>query len=87
MCNKNTVTLVVEIDCPPGSPRPDTYMKTICDDILKQEYHNPVSTFFGEWDWHFEILKSEAEAIQKKVMEYLVKLYNGGCIRYGGANV
>jgi hypothetical protein len=78
--------ITIEIDCPPGAPRPDEYMKDICKDILKQEYHNPISTFFGEWDWKFEVLKSEADGIKEKIMDYLKSLYYKNCIRYGAVS-
>jgi hypothetical protein len=65
-------TITVEIDCPPGSSRPDTYFRillsniqesTILNNEIKEHvYKNwdnaqPVSKIFGNWTWELPSLE------------------------------
>lgn len=69
----------ISIDCPPGYPRPDTYMSHICKEILHTECPQASSKFFGNYT--FEVRDYSTEE-SNKIGEYLTRMYNNGCIRY-----
>lgn len=73
---------IIHIDCAPGDPRPDVYLKI----VLKDTGIDPVppkSTFFGDWAFDFSHVDRD---LWKKCVpifkERLTKLYNSGAIRY-----
>jgi len=78
--DSNPLHTTIEIDCAPEAPRPDTYFQTICETILHKEYWEPISKWFGNWTWE---VTYESKDQQDKVEQYIRKLYNDGCIRYG----
>lgn len=73
----------IELDCAPGTPRPDTYIAGVIEGlglILKE----PCSTFFGNWKWDYsEVSAEEWARIRPTLKERVTELYNDGCIRYG----
>lgn len=76
------VASTIEIDCAPMTPRPDTFMRVICDKFLKCDYydHNPCGPMsFGCWEW--DVIYPSKE-VRDQVGEYLKSVYNGTCPRY-----
>lgn len=73
----------IELDCPPGSPRPgDLIGGVIADTPLTPK--DPVSTFFGEWTWEWpEVDDDTWRAAQAVTRPRIEALYHAGRIRYG----
>lgn len=73
----------IEIDCAPGNPRPDLYIKKIIKDTTLPE-REPVSKLFGNWTWDYSDIDSELwSAIKPILQERITELFLQGCIRYG----
>lgn len=73
----------IELDCPPGSPRPGDLINGVIEGTGLPE-RNPVSTFFGNWVWNYDdIPAADWINIQPILAERVTKLYNSGLIRYG----
>jgi hypothetical protein len=73
--------ITLEIDSAPTTRAQEPLAKTIFDAILKQEYREPDSTFFGCWTWNeVECTKPQ----QEKIKKLLVEAYNTGELRYAG---
>lgn len=77
------MTRTIELDCPPGDPRPgDLIADVIKDTILPLK--DPVSRVFGNWTWDYtEIPEQEWNAIKPILAQRITALYNAGVIRYG----
>lgn len=75
------IVTTIEIDCDPftGMGRQGDHFRTICEKILHVEYYEPISRFFGCWEWKVEY---ESEEQQAQVKEFLTDLYNQGLARY-----
>lgn len=76
------IATFIEIDCSPMTPRPDTYMRHICEKILKVPYYDPCPIgplAFGCWEWDV-IYKNKEQ--QDAVGEYLKSVYDGFKVRY-----
>ena len=73
----------IELDCPPGSPRPgDLIGGVIAGTGLPES--EPVSTFFGNWTYAYDIPRDKWEReIQPVIKPRIQALYNSGVIRYG----
>ena len=69
----------IELDCPPLTPRPDTYFHDICEKFGLKE-SDPISKCFGNWEWNVQYPDEETK---NKVAEYIKGLYYSGAIRYG----
>lgn len=72
----------IELDCAPGTPRPDAYIGlVVAGTPLEAKLKEPVSKLFGNWTWAFDIEDSEypKEVIKQRV----TALYQMGHIRYG----
>ena len=76
-------TQTIELDCPPGDPRPgDLIEKAIKDTGL--ELRQDVSRFFGNWIWDYSDIPSEQwERIRLILKRNITGLYRRGLIRYG----
>jgi hypothetical protein len=75
----------VELDCPPGSPRPGDLLPIVLEGTgIKLDPEQTVSRFFGNWQW---VIPPEQEslysAVRPEVAERIRALYNSGRIRYG----
>jgi hypothetical protein len=73
----------IDLDCPPMSPRPDAYIDGVLEGtgLVAGE---PVSKFFGNWTWTFDVPRERWEAeIQPIIQPRIEALYHSGCIRYG----
>jgi hypothetical protein len=71
----------IEIDCPPGHPRPGD----LIDGVLEGtglEAGDTVARVFGNWVWAFEADDASWEAVQAIVAPRLEALYHQGVIRY-----
>lgn len=74
----------IELDCAPGMPRPDTYIKGIVIGTeLETVVGEPISKLFGNWTWGFDISDERWMEIQKIIKPRIQKLYQSGAIRYG----
>lgn len=75
----------IELDCPPCSPRPDTYMPFVLDGTcLTIDDFDLVSKSFGNWT--YECHKDKNELYMQNVSrieQKITNLYNEGKIRYG----
>lgn len=77
-----TVRKTIEIDCPPGFPRPSDLLPQVLEGT-GLEINEPVSTFFGNFTWVFEVESEEAwKAVQDIVRPRLIKLDAEGVTRY-----
>ena len=72
----------VNIDCAPGPIRPDAYFRVICEE-LGIEYFEPVTKFFGDWQWKLpELTEEQLKIYEEFVGDYLRGLYANGYVRY-----
>lgn len=76
----------IEIDCSPGTARPDTHFKNLLGEIdMREDEFELVGKSFGNWTWR---VKSESvtryEAKRSVVSKLLKKLYDEGVVRYAG---
>lgn len=73
----------IELDCPPGGIRPGD----LIDNVLKGtglKADKPISKFFGEWTWAFDMPREEWVAnIQPLIKPRIEALYHRGVIRWG----
>lgn len=80
-------TRSIEIDCPPGSPRPGDLFPGVLEKtgLTEDDFVN-TSRLMGEWIWALKKDNEKAELFDKaKPMfkDVITKLYNSGKIRYG----
>jgi hypothetical protein len=74
----------IEIDCAPGTPRPDTYIAGLLEGTGLAVPEAPVSTFFGCWTYAFDVPRHQWETwIQPVVRPRIEALYHSGAIRFG----
>lgn len=78
----------IDIDCPPGSPRPGDLIGGVIDGLgIEDRAVEPVASvtpFFGNACYRFRVPRTEWERdIQPTVKERIVALYDAGLIRYG----
>lgn len=78
----------IELDCPPGNPRPgDLIGNVVKGTVLEQHTQpaNPHGACFGNWTWDYTDKVSEEEwrAVQEVTKPRIIQLYNSGAIRYG----
>lgn len=73
----------IELDCPPGSPRPGDLIGGVIEGTGLPE-RETVARVFGEWVWDYsDVSPEEWKAIQPTLKERIEKLYNQGLIRWG----
>lgn len=74
--------VVIGIDCPPASPRPNIYIEQVVKHLGITEIDKPDSMTFGAWTWRFKGI-SESKWMQCKdaVIKECQELYNSGRIR------
>lgn len=73
----------IELDCPPGWPRPGDLIDEVIKDtgLPKRE---SVSRLFGQWTWDYsEVPEDHWKKVQPILKERITVLYNSGMIRYG----
>ena len=82
-CDATGKKQTVELDCPPGSPRPDDLIGGILEGTGLKE-REPVSKFFGNWTWDYSDIPEEKwKRVKEIVAPKIKKLYANGLIRYG----
>jgi hypothetical protein len=74
----------IEIDCAPGTPRPDTVLPlALSNTEMKVEDFEKTSTFFGNWTYVPLLEKEELYAnSQNTIAENLKQAYAKGKCRY-----
>ncbi len=73
----------IELDCPPASPRPDTYLSKVIDGTELEE-RETVMRLFGNWRWDYSDVPDDVwKEYQEEMYESVEELYNNGKIRYG----
>jgi hypothetical protein len=74
---------IIELDCPPMQPRPDTYISGVIKDTGLPE-RKPSSCCFGEWTWDYsDISAVEWQRVLPIIEQRIISLYESKCIRYG----
>ena len=74
----------IELDCPPGNPRPGYLIAGVIKDTgLKEK--DPHSTMFGNWTWVYtdDVTDEQWEHIAETLELRIHALYKRGLIRYG----
>lgn len=76
--------LSVEIDCAPGTIRPNKLFSHMCDQIgVSEIWFHPPCNFFGNWEWPVkEYYRNDYKSKQDQIETYLTVLYKNGYIRY-----
>lgn len=73
----------IELDCPPGYPRPGDLIEGVIDST-GLEKREAVSTFFGNWTYNYSDVPKEVwNKAQPILKERITNLYHNGVIRYG----
>jgi hypothetical protein len=74
----------IEIDCPPGSPRPGDLLPGVLKDTgVSIDPNNTVSRLFGNWEWAVPENQERAyERARPTIQQRLTALYHAGVIRY-----
>ena len=81
--DREVVQQTIELDCPPGSPRPEDLIGKVIEGTGLPE-RDTVSRFFGNWTWDYNDVPKEIWGrIQPILKERITKLYDAGVIRYG----
>jgi len=77
------VEKTIELDCPPGSPRPGDLIDSVIEGTGLPK-KDDCSRFFGNWTWDYsEVSDEKWEKAQPILEERITQLYNEGWIRYG----
>lgn len=73
----------IELDCPPGYPRPDDLIEAVTDG-LDLTIEEPTMKLFGCWKWMFPTVSQDRWlSIQPTLKDRITRLHNAGTIRYG----
>ena len=75
----------IELDCPPGDPRPGDLIEGIIRDT-GLPIRDPVSKVFGNWTWSYhdvEDISNLWTKIRPTLKRRIQTLYQQGVIRYG----
>ncbi len=73
----------IDLDCPPGNPRPGDLIDWILEGtgITAEE---PVAKLFGNWTWDFSNIEDEHwKRVNEVIAGRIKELYSKGVIRYG----
>lgn len=72
----------IEIDCPPGDPRPGDLICGVIED-LNLTLGEPTSKTFGNWTWTVPADQANHYlTVQNTVRERLLVLHSSGLVRY-----
>ena len=83
MAEEQTEEQTIELDCPPGHPRPGDLIAGVINGtgLPKRE---TISRFFGNWRWDYSDIDPKVWAkIRPILKERVTMLYDIGQIRYG----
>ena len=73
----------IELDCPPGHPRPGDLIGSVIEGTGLDE-RDTVGRAFGNWVWDYsDIPAEEWRRVQPTLRRRITELYNRGLIRYG----
>jgi hypothetical protein len=73
----------IELDCPPGAPRPDELIQGVIKDT-GLELREPVGKFFGNFTWDYRDVPDDVWLKAKPILKTrITALYQCGRIRYG----
>lgn len=73
----------IELDCPPGNPRPGDLISQVIEGTGLQEQKTTMR-FFGNWKWDYQDVSCEEwDKVQPILKERVATLYKKGWIRYG----
>lgn len=79
----------IELDCPPGGPRPGDLIAAVVkgtslENSSRSHPDATVSRLFGNWVWSFpDVTDEEWKNIQEITSNRIRKLHAEGIIRYG----
>jgi hypothetical protein len=74
----------IELDCPPGSPRPGDLIKGVIEGLGIEPRRFDITPFFGCAEYVFDIDQQTWETkYQPTIKARVTALYNSGAIRYG----
>jgi hypothetical protein len=72
----------IEINCPPMSARPDTFIEGVIKDT-GLELKEPCAKCFGNWTWDYsEVSDEKWLSVQPILAERLTQLYEDSVARY-----
>lgn len=72
----------IEIDCPPGSPRPGDLIEGVLEGT-GLPMRETVGRLFGNWMWDYNDIDPETwRKAQAIIKPRLVALYHAGTVRY-----
>ena len=72
----------IEIDCPPGPPRPGDLIESVIKDTGLPS-RETVSRFYGNWTWDYKDIPLEVwEKARPILKKRLTKLYKQNIARY-----
>ncbi len=76
-------TQMIELDCPPGNPRPGDLIAGVIEGTgLPLRDH--ILVLFGNWMWDYSDISPDIwNNIQPIIKERITNLYYNGIIRYG----
>lgn len=73
----------IELDCPPGFPRPDDLIDGVIEGLSLPK-RAPIGKFFGNFTWDYSDIDPEVWAAAKPILkERIEALFHRGVIRYG----
>lgn len=82
MCEKHGEH-TIELDCPPGSPRPGDLIADVIKDT-NLPLRDDISRLFGNWRWEYNDVDCDTWDKAKPILkERITTLFNEGTIRYG----
>lgn len=84
---EEVLTKIIEIGCPPGTPRPDVYLERALEGTGIVPI-NTLSRLFGDWTWDYtnEITDEVWVKHRETIYDRLVSYYNEGRIRYASVS-
>jgi hypothetical protein len=72
----------IEIDCPPGYPRPGHLIEMVIKDT-GLPLRDDAGRIFGQWTWDYNDIDPDVWVKAQPILkERLVKLYDTGVVRY-----
>lgn len=73
----------IELDCPPGNPRPGDLIKGVIEGT-GLELRESIGRCFGNWTWDYnDVPQEQWEKAKETLRKRITKLYEQGFIRYG----
>lgn len=74
----------IELDCPPGDPRPGDLIEDVIKGLDLPWPKETVSRVFGNWRWEWpEVSNERWQEIRPTLALRITALFENGIIRYG----